>query len=70
MVTQKDVAKYAGVSFITVSRVVNKEPNVKEETRKKVEQAIKEIGYFPGFAGKALNSGRCNTIAILTPINF
>ncbi len=70
MVTQKDVAKYAGVSFITVSRVVNKEQNVKEETRKKVEQAIKEIGYFPGFAGKALNSGRCNTIAILTPINF
>ena len=70
MVTQKDVAKRAGVSFITVSRVVNKEQNVKEETRLKVEEAIRELGYFPGFAGQALNSGRCKTIAVLTPINF
>lgn len=70
MVTQKDVADYAGVSFITVSRVVNKEPNVKEETRRKVEQAIKATGYFPGFAGKALNSGKCSTIAVLSPINY
>lgn len=70
MVTQKDVAKRAGVSFITVSRVVNKESNVKEETRLKVEKAIAELGYFPGFAGQALNSGKCRTIAVLTPINF
>lgn len=70
MVTQKDVAKKAGVSFITVSRVVNNEGNVKEETRKKVENAIKELGYFPSFSGKALNSGKCNTIAVATPINY
>lgn len=70
MVTQKDVAKLAGVSFITVSRVVNKEQNVKEDTRLKVEQAIRQLGYFPGFAGQALNSGKCRTIAVLTPINF
>ena len=70
MVTQKDVAKKAGVSFITVSRVVNNEGNVKEETRIKVENAIKELGYFPSFSGKALNSGRCNTIAVSTPINY
>lgn len=70
MITQKDVAEKAGVSFITVSRVVNNEGNVKEETRKKVEKAIKELGYFPSFSGKALNSGKCNTIAISTPINY
>ncbi|MCR5762432.1 MAG: LacI family transcriptional regulator [Treponema sp.] len=70
MVTQKDVADLAGVSFITVSRVVNGEQNVKEETKKKVLAAIDKLGYTPNFAGQVLNSGRCNTIAILTPIPF
>ncbi len=70
MATQKEVAKLAGVSFITVSRVVNKEGNVKDETRRKVEEAIRTLGYFPSFAGKALNSGRNNTIAVLTPARF
>lgn len=70
MVTQKDVAELAGVSFITVSRVINGETNVKEETRKKVQAAIDKLGYAPSFAGQILNSGRCNTLAILTPIPF
>lgn len=70
MVTQKDVAERAGVSFITVSRVVNGESNVKEETKQKVLRAIADLGYAPGFAGRALNSGRVNTIAVLTPIPF
>lgn len=70
MVTQKDVAELAGVSFITVSRVINGETNVKEETKKKVLSAIDKLGYAPSFAGQVLNSGRCNTIAILTPIPF
>ncbi|MBQ0051681.1 MAG: LacI family DNA-binding transcriptional regulator [Treponema sp.] len=70
MVTQKDVAELAGVSFITVSRVINGETNVKEETRLKVQKAINKLGYAPSFAGQVLNSGKCNTIAILTPIPF
>ena len=70
MVTQKDVAELAGVSFITVSRVINGETNVKEETRKKVQAAIDQLGYAPSFAGQILNSGRCNTLAVLTPIPF
>lgn len=70
MATQKEVAKLAGVSFITVSRVINKEGNVKESTRKKVELAIKKLGYVPSFAGKALNSGRCDTIGVMTPDRF
>lgn len=70
MATQKEVAKLAGVSFITVSRVVNNEPNVKESTRIKVEEAIHTLGYVPSFAGKALNSGRCETIGVMTPARF
>lgn len=70
MVTQKDVAKLAGVSFITVSRVVNNEGNVKEETRQKVEDAIRQLGYFPSFAGKALNCGHNDTIGVMTPASF
>lgn len=70
MITQKEVAELAGVSFITVSRVVNKEGNVREETRIRVEKAIKELGYVPSFAGKALNSGRNDTIGVMTPARF
>lgn len=70
MVTQKDVANLAGVSFITVSRVINGEQNVREETRKKVQSAIEQLGYSPSFAGQVLNSGKCNTIGILSPIPF
>lgn len=70
MATQKEVAKLAGVSFITVSRVVNNEGNVKEETRKRVEEAIRQLGYFPSHAGKALNSGRNGTIGVMTPARF
>ena len=68
MVTQKDVADLAGVSFITVSRVVRGEENVKPETKRRVEEAIAKLGYAPSFAGQVLNSGRCNTIGVLTPI--
>lgn len=70
MATQKEVAKLAGVSFITVSRVVNNEGNVKEATCRKVLAAIDELGYFPSFAGKALNSGHNDTIGVMTPARF
>jgi len=68
--TQKEVAKLAGVSFITVSRVVNNEGNVKEETKRRVEEAIRQLGYFPSHAGKALNSGKNSTIGVMTPARF
>ncbi len=70
MATQKEVAELAGVSFITVSRVVNNEGNVKEETRRRVEEAIRTLGYEPSFAGKALNSGKSSTIGVMTPARF
>ena len=70
MSTQKDVAKRAGVSFITVSRVVNGLNNVKEETRRRVEQAIWELKYYPNALGRALNSGRVGTVGVVTPIRM
>ena len=70
MTTQKEVAQLAGVSFITVSRVVNNEGNVREETSQRVLAAIRELGYVPSYAGKALNSGRNDTIGVMTPARF
>ncbi len=64
MVNQAKVAKLAGVSFITVSRVVNNKGNVKAETRERVLSAIKELGYYPNNLGRALSSNKTKTIGM------
>jgi LacI family transcriptional regulator, galactose operon repressor len=46
-VTVRDVARLAGVSAMTVSRVINREPRVSEATRQRVETAIAQLGYVP-----------------------
>ncbi len=56
IVTIKDVAKKANVSVATVSYVINNNPKVKEETRGKVLEVIKELGYKPNFAGRMLKT--------------
>jgi LacI family transcriptional regulator len=56
--TINDVAKQAGVSIKTVSRVVNREPNVREGTRNLVLAAIKELNYKPSLAARGLAGGR------------
>jgi LacI family transcriptional regulator len=70
VVTQKEVAERAGVSFITVSRVINNQGNVAEGTRRRVLEAVRALNYHPNHLGQALNSGRNNTIGIVTPIRF
>ncbi|QIR15193.1 LacI family DNA-binding transcriptional regulator [Shewanella aestuarii] len=55
-VTINDVAKYAGVSIKTVSRVTNKEPSVKQATIDKVNQAIAALNYQPNVAARNLAS--------------
>jgi len=67
VITQEEVAKKAGVSFITVSRVINKKGYVKKETREKVLKAIKELNYYANHIGQALRSKRVNTIGIIIP---
>ncbi len=62
-----DVAKYAGVSPATVSRVINNHPNVRPETRKKVEQAIKDLKYYPNISAQRLAGGKTRTIAVVIP---
>jgi len=53
-----DVAKLAGVSIKTVSRVVNCEPNVRPSTKERVDQAIEELDYRPNQAARNLASQR------------
>jgi len=60
-----DVARLAGVSHQTVSRVLNDHPNVKEQTRLRVRAAIAELGYRPNKAARALVTGRSQVIGIV-----
>ena len=63
-ITISDVAQLAGVSIKTVSRVINKEPNVRAKTRDKVAAVIRETGYEPNPSARGLASRRSNLIAL------
>lgn len=67
MVTVRDVAVLAGVSPRTVSNVVNDYPYVRDETRKRVQQAIEESGYQPNQAARSLRRGRTGLIGLILP---
>jgi len=67
MATIYEVSKLAGVSLATVSRVMNNSGNVRANTRKKVEQAIEELGYRPNSMAQSLASKRSNSVGILIP---
>ncbi|MFF2483168.1 LacI family DNA-binding transcriptional regulator [Paenibacillus sp. NPDC058071] len=62
-----DVAKRAGVSPATVSRVLNDSPLVKGPTKAKVLAAIKELDYYPNAAAKNLRSQRTMTLGVIVP---
>ncbi|MBE3550424.1 MAG: Catabolite control protein A [Brockia lithotrophica] len=66
-VTIYDVAKRAGVSMATVSRVINGSPNVRPATRKKVLKVIEELGYRPNAVARGLASRRTTTIGVILP---
>ncbi|MDO6747645.1 LacI family DNA-binding transcriptional regulator [Gilvimarinus sp. 1_MG-2023] len=63
--TIDDVAALAGVSMKTVSRVVNKEPNVRATTREKVESAIAELDYRPSQSARSLAANRSYVLGLL-----
>ncbi|WGR91064.1 LacI family transcriptional regulator [Bradyrhizobium sp. ISRA435] len=65
--TLSAVAKRAGVSSITVSRVVRMPDLVAPETRARVEQAMRELGYIPNLVAGALASARTNSVGVLVP---
>lgn len=66
-ITIYDVAREAGVSMATVSRVVNGNPNVKPATRKKVIEAIKRLGYRPNAVARGLASKKTTTVGVIIP---
>jgi DNA-binding LacI/PurR family transcriptional regulator len=61
-----DVARLAGVSHQTVSRVVNQQPNVRDQTRLRVLAAIKELDYHPSGVARALATGRSSVLGVVT----
>ncbi|HET9221779.1 MAG TPA: LacI family DNA-binding transcriptional regulator, partial [Roseiflexaceae bacterium] len=63
--TIQDVAEHAGVSAMTVSRVINHPAQVAPATRQRVEQAIQELGFVPNALARSLLRGRTHTIALL-----
>ncbi len=67
MATIYDVAKRAGVSITTVSRVINNYPNVKETTRQHVLSVLKEMSYIPNANAGNLVRKLTSTIAVLVP---
>lgn len=69
MVSIKDVAKHAGVAISTVSKVLNHYPNVSEATKRKVNEAIKELGFVPNAVAAALSSKRSGRVALLINLN-
>ncbi|AYD39142.1 LacI family transcriptional regulator [Clostridium fermenticellae] len=63
----KDVAKEAGVSIATVSRVLNDVDVVNEETKKKVLEAIDKLGYRPNIVARSLKTQKTKTVGIIIP---
>ena len=66
-VTIYDVAREAGVSMATVSRVVNGNKNVKENTRKKVLEVIDRLDYRPNAVARGLASKKTTTVGVVIP---
>lgn len=67
MTTISDVAKRAGVSPVTVSRVINDLGNVSPATRARVGVAIQELGYVPSGVAQSLRSKRTRSLALIVP---
>lgn len=63
----KDVADLAGVGVGTVSRVINKNPTVKPETREKVNAAIKKLNYIPNEVARNFKMQKSTMVALLLP---
>lgn len=61
----KDIARLAGVGVSTVSRVINNHPDVKQETREKITELIKENNYIPNNSARMLKQNNTNYIGVL-----
>ena len=66
-VSIRDVAAAAGVSYQTVSRVINGHPSVRESTRELVHATIEDLGFRPNRAARALAGGPVQSVTVVTP---
>ena len=64
-ITMTDIAKMAGVSVATVSRVINDSPGVNDENRERIARLIEELGYQPNFTARNLVHQSTRTIAVI-----
>jgi LacI family transcriptional regulator len=65
MVNSRDVARVAGVSQATVSRVINNNPGVSAPARERVLQSMRQLGYAPNANARALITGRTNLLGLM-----
>ncbi len=66
-VSIEDVARVSGVSISTVSRVINKNPTVKEKHRVKVMEAVRQLKFQPSVSAQRLATGKSNVVALVIP---
>ncbi len=67
-ITLNDIARMSGVSRSTVSRVLNDDPNVKDQTRKKVRNILQSIHFQPNLAARGLAAGHSRVLGLVIPI--
>jgi len=65
--TIKDVANYLGMSVSTVSRCLNGRPDISEETKRRVNQAIQELNYVPSTSARTMSGRRSRIIGLTIP---
>ncbi len=66
-VSMSDVARRAGVSLMTVSRVINEKGDVHPETRQRIQKIIKDLDYHPSAIARSLATQRTRTIGLVVP---
>lgn len=64
----EDIAKLSGVSRSTVSRVINNDPNVRESTRRRVQEVIRKMNFQPNLAARTLAAGHARVIGLVIPM--
>ena len=69
-VTTADIAKRTGLSKMTVSRVLNNHPYVKEDTRKRVMEAMREMGFRPNMMARRFFTGKTQLVGLVIPLEF